>query len=552
MSLSESDEPKLDLELDPLPSNVRQPIPTLHKGPTVAGSAQRAQILGATSLESLRAIGEGFNGDGLPGRTFRALPAAVCRSLRDAYAGRKAVLTLRLLWPRLWGALGGTLTAGLIPEPIAPIAPESTLESIAAESVVNAAATRDTTPVVQTDRPVGPGITHTPTGPSVFDGPRRTLASVPVAPLVAPVVPVPVAPINSHAFVAGAAAEGHGILSGWDGRGTLTRPEFTETLAANGFPLDWAPAAKSAHAQAGRVLGQLNSLGYVVRADRTKSQKRKAAGTDDREHAEMVARDAKEEGAHRAADAIMVKQVGGVATWRARWMVGTTSNHATVGGAYGDIVMVATLDGKGELWLDTENHALRERVRADFEAAIATEVYSAADVSDWLKHQLVSRFRACRIGGNYYIKRQHAEDAERLLTAFSRRWGQNWLIPALPVATSEQLRSGIAGGLGREIDDVIAEYRDAVAKAKEEHRDMGARLATSLHERLHTLAERATAYALLLGDGYVAGLRAKCVEASELIQESMSDISIRFGLIFDELARDSARADHARTPRDER
>lgn len=347
--------------------------------------------------------------------------------------------------------------------------------------------------------------------------------------------------ISERQLIAGAAAEGHGILTGWDGRGSMTRTEVIVALGAGGFPLDWAPEAKSAHAQAGRAINALNSLGFVVRADRTKSQKRAKLNLADTEFAEMVARDAKEEGQHRRADAIMTTDAGGVATWRARWMIGTTSTQASVGGAYGDVVMVATLDNMGKLWLDSKNTQIADRVRADFESSVASENYSAADISDWLKSTLVSRFRAARVGGNYYVKHTHAEAAERFLTAFARRWGQNWLIPALPVATSEQLRTGIASGLAREVDDVLTEYRDAVTKAKSESREMGARLASSLHDKLRTLAERAAAFSLLLGAHHVHGLREQCIAASDEIQTSMSDIQIRFGNIFDELARDAAR-----------
>lgn len=68
--------------------------------------------------------------------------------------------------------------------------------------------------------------------------------------------------------VAGARTNASGIFLGFNGLGTLTRAELAAVISAAGMPSDWLPAAKSAHAQAGRIVGGLHRHGYIVRAAR--------------------------------------------------------------------------------------------------------------------------------------------------------------------------------------------------------------------------------------------------------------------------------------------
>jgi hypothetical protein len=297
------------------------------------------------------------------------------------------------------------------------------------------------------------------------------------------------------------------VLVGFAGRGEMTRGELCSVLTGAGFPVDWAPSAKSAHAQAGRIILALNNSGYVSRFDKSA----------------------------RASDA----------TYKARWFVAKGRGDLQVGGSAATVVLTAVLSDSDELQLSFDRGngtavALAQSIRKEFLDAMAAETYSATDVSTWIKSTLVSRFRAAQLGGTWYVRRQHAAEAEKLLTAFKRHgWGQAWLLPALPVASSDQLRQGIADGFADEVNEVLAEYREKREEARAERKEMSSRTATTLHGKLEALARRCVGFAALLGPSFVEPLRVKCIKASEEVQQSMSGMSIRFGLIFDELREDA-------------
>lgn len=335
-----------------------------------------------------------------------------------------------------------------------------------------------------------------------------------VSPVVQPAGGRPVdmrAALRASDLVAGAAAEGHGVLLGFSGRGEVKRGQIVAALDEAGLPESWAPSAKSAHAQAGRVVGELNARGLVVRADRTRSVKR--------------------------------TQRDGVApTWTARWYVARVSSGADVGSTMGAVVLTATLMVDGEFRVEhDEDHAeLAADLRARFAAAVNEETYAASDVTDWVRGVMVQHFRAARLGGTWYVRQSMAKPAERLLRVLSSFWGENFLLPGLPVATTDQLREGLADGLVGEVDALMTDFADMVA-ALEPGKLLSPRAAATMHRRLTALGERCAAFAALLGDDYVRPLRARLVEASEQIQEHTNDVAVRFGLIFDELARDAAR-----------
>lgn len=314
------------------------------------------------------------------------------------------------------------------------------------------------------------------------------------------------------AMIAGAAAEGHGVLLGFSGRGTLTRAQLLQALADAGVPQDWAPAVKSAHAQAGRVLSALNSSGFVVRADRSKSKLRAQAA-----------------------------QGATVPTWSARWHVSVSTRGAEVGGTAGTVVMVATLIDD-QLTISSSDLPLETRVRTEFAAAVAGEVYAAADVTAWLQATLRHRLRAARLGGTWYVRQAHAAAAERLIATLSLLWGEDFLLPALPIATTDQLCDGLLASFGREVDVVTDELHILTTTAKLESKLVSPASAQRLHSQLDKLSERAAGYAAMLGPARLAQLRTRLVDASHAIQEHMTGIEIRFGLIFDGLAEDAARA----------
>lgn len=312
--------------------------------------------------------------------------------------------------------------------------------------------------------------------------------------------------------VAGARTNASGIFLGFNGLGTLTRAELAAVISAAGMPSDWLPAAKSAHAQAGRIVGGLHRHGYIVRAARIPVKTGKPESTAER-------------------------------GWVARWNVGQAVLGSQVGGSYGTTLLVATLTVGGELKLEGRED-LAVTVRTEFDTACSAETYAAADVTSWLQATLVGRFRAAAVGGNWYVRRKYAADAEKLCTALAKTWGRNWLLPAIPMTTTEELCAGLVKNFAEEVDVVLKTYRDELTEAqKHGDSEIGSRRATTLLGEVRTLAERAVGFASMFGDRHMVTLREKLCAAADEISGSIDDITQRFSLIFDELRRDAARDD---------
>lgn len=310
-------------------------------------------------------------------------------------------------------------------------------------------------------------------------------------------------------LVAGARANASGIFLGFAGAGNLERSQIAQVLAAADLPAEWLPSAKSAHAQAGRVVGDLSGNGYVVRAARVPT------GTK--------AKTATERG------------------WRARWTVGAGNMSANVGEAFGRTVLTVTLTATDALVIEGEEH-LAARVRADFDTACRTDLYPVSSVSDWLRATLTGRFRAARVGGNWYVRRKYAADAERLCTELAKLWGTAWLLPAIPMATCDELCRGLVDNFAREADAVLATYRAELADAKTHgESEIGTRRATTLLGEVRALAERAVGYTAMFGERLTMELRERLCAAADEIAGSIDDITQRFSLIFDELLRDAKR-----------
>jgi hypothetical protein len=376
------------------------------------------------------------------------------------------------------------------------------------------------------------------------DAPRSVMPRAVVSPAPAPQPAAPDTRLRAGHMVAGAVAEGHGVLVGFNGRGALTHKRLIATLVDAGFPENWAPTLISAHRHAGRAVSILNQNGYVVRADRTKSQRRNVKKNAEDLAIESGLRAQIAAGGEVGANAAAILrdrqiETGELATWQGRWFVMSTGRASKIGEAAGEIVMIATLTENGALELQCANEDLKQRVRTDFETRFENEEHAASDVSEWLKSTLVSKFRAAKLGGNWYVKRQHAANAERLLTAFAAIWGENFLLPALPVASSDQLLAGLSNSFAREVDEVLTEYRMRKADAVEEKKEISSRVSLSILAKLRELMERCVGFAALLGTERIASLRAQIVAASEEIESTVDGMSLRFGAIFDELARDA-------------
>lgn len=319
--------------------------------------------------------------------------------------------------------------------------------------------------------------------------------------------PAPAPMMGRRDMVAGAAAAGEAILLAFRGRGELARKAHVSAIVQAGFPAALAPKVKSCHAHAARALETLQGRGYVVRADRSRGSARLAQRP--------------------------------LPTWSARWTVIEVRHGSEVGTVGGSVYLTAELHGD-ELRLEGPSETCAA-IQASYRKFVDGEIYDATDVSSWLRSTMISEFRAAPLGGCWYVKRRYAAAAERLVQAMAGTgWGQDFMLPGLPVATTDQLKAGIALGLRDEVNTLIDEYREARDHAAEERKTISSRAATALHDRLTKLAERVASFGVLLGEHHTRPLRDQLVKASEEIQEHMSGISIRFGLIFDELRRDAA------------
>lgn len=301
-------------------------------------------------------------------------------------------------------------------------------------------------------------------------------------------------------LIAGAVATGHGVLVSWSGKGELTRGQILECLETAKLPADWAPTARSAHAQAGHAVDTLNGRGYVARSARSGGKTAEERG------------------------------------WRARWTVGTVSAGASVGAAYGETVLVATLASDSALVLDGQSDLAAE-VRVEFDRLTAGEIVGSADVTAWLRGVLVGRLGSVRLGGSYYVPRASVAQAVAICEAVSAIWGCDWMLPALPIATSEQLQRGLANGLTAEAATVLDDLATARAvAAKDGKAEIGGRAAATLLAKLRTVAERAQQYQALLGDDCTRQVRTAVAAAIETVMPLVSDTTQRGALIWADIA----------------
>jgi len=380
-------------------------------------------------------------------------------------------------------------------------------------------------PMSTTVLPDGPGIVHTPTGPSIFDRPRGERAFI-VGPqaderrtrLDASREAELVRSRTTHDLVAGAVAEGHHAIVAWEGTSGTTRGELVAQLEAIGRA-DLAPQAPSSHAHAGAAIAVLARGGLVVRAQRKGRGSELASG----EHA---------------------------------WTVGNVRHtSSSVGDAYGSVVVRFRLTGD-ELTA-TGDEQMASSVIADFRARMASELFKSSDVTGWLGRVLQWRFDAVRFGAmGWLVPAVHVAEARRVVGAvMASGFGAGW-VDGLPVATTDQLRDGIVRGLRDEIADLVVRIgveRDAARAAysawmnaggatRPPARDIGeARAATHL-KALRAIAARVVGYGQMLGEERVAGLRELVREVMAglegVLGEDYSGIRERFAGIWEEIEMD--------------
>lgn len=295
--------------------------------------------------------------------------------------------------------------------------------------------------------------------------------------------------LTGRDLIAGAAAAGQGVLVGWGGAGELTRGQIVAALESAGLPVEWAPASKSAKAQAAKAADVLTSDGFLVRADRDFTKTR----------------------------------VGGQ---RSRWTAGRISHGAATGEAFGRIVTSIVLRTDDSLQIEGEG---AERILAEYKRLRDGEIFGSADITEWLRGALRTHLRAVKLGGNFYIPRKGAGDAERLCEAVKATgWGTDWTLPALPIASSGQLQRGLADGIKAEAAAVLVELATArAALVGTERTEVGGRAAATLLAKLRTVGERAKDYSVLIGSVMTKDVRNAIMAAVAIVEPLADDTAQR-------------------------
>lgn len=311
-------------------------------------------------------------------------------------------------------------------------------------------------------------------------------------------VAAPIVAITNANIVTGAAAEGYGALAGWAGLGELRRDEILAALTEAELPADWAPAAKSAKGYAGVAVAALNNRGYISRAARVES----ARGTARR-------------------------------NWRARWVVAVADAAAAeVNEPVGRVVLSIELPS-GSDTLRIEGHeVLGARVLAEYEELKSGEVFAAGDVTAWFSRVLTGRCGATRFGVGYYIPTAGRLVANKLSAALAKRWGAGWISPLLPVATTDELRVGVARGLADDVAGIARSLESRREAARRESReDVRPGEAAALGRELADIHERLGAYRILCSDAVIAPIVAEIAKLRETLRSLTNDASLRFSLL---------------------
>lgn len=301
--------------------------------------------------------------------------------------------------------------------------------------------------------------------------------------------------------IAGGAAEGHGVIGGFRGLGKLSQPQRVQALTDAGCPSDWARSRKSEVGYAGEVLARLNQLGYIAR---------------------------------RAGRSNWASGIAGkTREYRARWYVGRSlAATAEVGDSMGPVVVTAELrDGSPELHLTGDEH-LCARIRADYDANLGAELYTAGEITQWIGGLLINKCGACRFGVGYYIPSQGKELAARIVNAIASRWGSNWINPLLPVATTEELKLGIARGFQSEISRVARSLQTARETARKDDKpEISVSTAARLLKDLADVDSRADAYRVLCGDSALTVAATELARLHTELSLLSGDTATRFAML---------------------
>jgi hypothetical protein len=380
-------------------------------------------------------------------------------------------------------------------------------------------------PMVQSDLPVGVGIKHVPTGPSIFDLPREQRRALVTAPPAHTVERINVH-MPTSTLVAGAVAEGHHAIVAWEGSTGTTRGQLVAELEAIGLG-SWAPKAPNARAQAGSAIARLGSQGLHVRS------LRKGDGAAELSSGEHV------------------------------WTVGTVNHTGLVGEEYGKVRVRFKLSGAVLSFVGDET--IGAPVVADFAARMASEVFKSSDLTSWLGRKIRWDLDGVRFGAmGWLVPARHVEQATKLCKAVqSAGFGTGW-VQGLPVATSDQLRDGIVRGLIDEVTELLnklSEEREnaAVAAEASDKRylaagnfdgdrkrvamgDIGAKRAATYLKDLRAIGARVVAYGEVLGEQRVdqaqRWIRDAITKLEEVLGSDYTGISARFDAVWEEIEHD--------------
>lgn len=279
---------------------------------------------------------------------------------------------------------------------------------------------------VDNSLPVGPGITHTPVGPSYADmtpAQRRALRKVGEE-ARATVRKL----ITESTLIAGIVGEGSFLQAAWVGGGSTTLRTVREALATIGREGD-APKAPSAEKHAGKAVDSIRNRDY---------------------------------------DTARLPATGLPEGIKARWLVGRklTGAAITAGMEYGRALLIVSLGDNDALTFDGDQH-LAGACNAHYIAATGAEAMHSDTMTAWLSGLLHKAHYAVKRGPHWYVPPGEAAAARALLEAIEPLWGDH---DRIPVTTGADLFRNLTRGLGDEVAAVVKEYNQLTEVARERAR----------------------------------------------------------------------------------
>lgn len=304
--------------------------------------------------------------------------------------------------------------------------------------------------------PVGTGITHKPTGPSIFDLPRAQRAfrvgSQPQTQAgratVRELQSAARATLNQSGLIAGLMTERALLQWSWTGGGERKRERFVDTFEAQGISTDLVPPAPSAERSCGHAVETLKGRDYDTK---------RLTNTDLPE---------------------------GV---KARWQVGHTLSGAavTAGAEYGRISLVVNLHDDGSLSFDGDA-ALAAQVRGRYNAITSGEILKSDVLTAWLGRILAKRFYAVKDGAAWYVPAGMRDEALAFYNAVRAvGWGSH---RSIRVTDEADVASVLSDGLRAALTRVSTLVTEAIDECRERAR---AKLVKDESERNRVPSEQA-------------------------------------------------------------